>query len=112
MRTVITRSLSIAAKDALRVVHDSSNRMFRAFNHGMDCGHLQYKLQRQGSTSVVEFYHTFTKPEVQGRGFAGAMVESGLQWARLNKYMVIPTCSYVAAFMAKNHQWNTLLYIG
>ena len=109
MRLISTRSMSSSFKDAVEVFHDKPNRAFRAMSRGEELGHLEYRLLSTESRNMIDFYHTFTRPAAQGRGVAGMMVKSGLEWATKNHYAVIPSCSYVASYINKNPQWRSAL---
>jgi predicted GNAT family acetyltransferase len=109
MYRITTRSMSTAMKEAVRVIHDSSNNAFRAMIRADEVGHLEYRIVAKNSRKQVDFNHTYTKPEAQGKGVAAAMVKAGLEWARQNSYGVIPSCSYVAAYIEKNPEWKSSL---
>jgi predicted GNAT family acetyltransferase len=66
-------------------------------------------MMKRGSGTAVDFHHTFTEPRAQGRGVAAKLVTAGLEWAVSHKYAVIPTCSYVAAFIEKNPRFKSSL---
>ena len=109
MRSMTTRSMSAIAKDSIEIIHDSSNNVFRALSHGNELGHLEYRIRSDESRRAVDFFHTFTSPKAQGQGIAGKMVKEGLEWAKRSNYGVIPSCSYVAAYIQKNPQWKSSL---
>ena len=51
---------------------------------------------------VVNAYHTGVRPQLEGRGIAGRLFDSLIDYARENGYKIKPTCSYVYAKMSKN----------
>jgi len=104
---MITRSMSNTSRKAIRISHDTVRKMFRALTaEGRELGHLEYNII---PPSTIDFYHTFTEPDAQGQGVAGKMVTAGLEWAKEKNYKVIPSCSYVVAFLKKNPQFSSSL---
>ena len=93
----------------MTIKHDVREKTFRALADGRELGHLEYQFGTKGSAKAVDFYHTFTLPEAQGKGIAAKMVEVGLQWAKESDYAIIVSCSYVSAFMQRNPQWRSSL---
>lgn len=70
-------------------------------------GHLALcSYQRSGTVLVLP--HTEVPPELQGRGVAAALVAAALQWAREQGLRVRPSCSYVAAYMARHPETQDL----
>lgn len=45
---------------------------------------------------------TFVQPALRGRGLAETLVRAALDFARAERLRVIPTCSYVAAFVDRH----------
>jgi predicted GNAT family acetyltransferase len=58
--------------------------------------------------STLDFRHTVTEPALRGRGLAAAVVTAGLDYAREHGMKVIPTCSYVAAFLDSHPEYADL----
>ena len=102
--------MSVMKSGSLSIVHEPENHVFRAVSQGgKQIGHLEYRIMQKSSKTAVEFYHTFTDPEARGKGIASKLVDSGLEWAKGKSFRVIPSCTYVAAFMEKNKQYQSLL---
>ena len=100
---------SVAA-DTITVIHDVPRSSFRAFSaEGIELGHVEYRLVHGRERKAIDFFHTFTRPEAQGRGVAGKMVGTGLEWAIEQRLEIIPSCSYVAAYMKKNPKYQSSL---
>ncbi len=57
----------------------------------------------------MEFHHTFVPPKLRGRGVAQKLVEVALQTASAEGRRVVPTCSYVAAFIARRPEYQVLV---
>ncbi len=66
---------------------------------------LDYSLH--GSTMLMT--HTVVPSELGGRGLGGLLAQAGLDYAREKGYKVEPLCSFVAAYIRKNPQYQDLL---
>lgn len=53
--------------------------------------------------------HTFTPPELRGRGIAEKLVRAALEHARAEKLQVVPACSYVDIFIQRHPEYRDLL---
>ncbi len=107
---MLTRSVHKAAKLPFTVIHDTVGRAFRAKDSvDKELGYVEYRFHSTKPIDTIEFFHTYTSPEARGTGVGAAVVERGLEWAKSNSYVVIPSCSYVATFMEKNSQYQSLL---
>jgi predicted GNAT family acetyltransferase len=73
------------------VVHDRKVNRFSVTIEGATA-HVEY---REPDADTVDFLHTFTPPELRGRGVARVIVDSALEWARGEGKRIIPTCWYV-----------------
>lgn len=71
-------------------------------------GHLSVAdYEAKGDTMV--FTHTYTPPELRGRGIAEQLVRTALDFARDNKRKVVPACSYVDLFIQRHAEYKSLL---
>ncbi len=72
-------------------------------------GHLavaEYVLEGDGR---MVFTHTFVPAELRGRGLAEKLVRRALADARVQGRRVVPACSYVATFIERNAEFETLV---
>ena len=53
--------------------------------------------------------HTFVPPELRGRGIAEKLVRAALAHAQREKLRVVPSCSYVAQFIQRHREYQSLL---
>ncbi len=51
----------------------------------------------------MDIYHTFTPPELRGRGIAEQLALAAFDYARKNNLKVIPSCSYIKDTFLKRH---------
>ena len=78
----------------------------------------RFEITSGGATAVAEyrdeggcrvFHHTFVPPALRGRGLAEKLVRAALSDARARNLPVVPACSYVTAFIARNPEFNPLV---
>lgn len=53
--------------------------------------------------------HTLVPTEIGGRGVAGKLVEALIADAREQHFLIVPTCSYIAAQFKRHPEWADLL---
>lgn len=78
----------------------------------------RYEVEVDGRMSVAEydfvdrrqvFTHTFVPEELRGRGLAEALVKTALDDALGAGRKVVPACSYVAKYIQRHPEYQTLL---
>ena len=57
----------------------------------------------------LDLDHTYTHPALRGKGLAALVVKAALEFAKGNNLKVVPTCSYVQSFIAKNDEYKELV---
>ena len=88
----------------LEVKHDKDSERFVAEVEGHEA-YLSYNI----FNDKINLSSTFTPPELRGKGIARIVVEYALKYAKENNLKVIPTCSYVQAFVERNNNYKDLL---
>lgn len=53
--------------------------------------------------------HTFTPPELRGRGIAGQLLAALIADAREQGFRIVPRCPYVADAFERHPEWADLL---
>jgi len=88
----------------IQVVH---NRPQQRFEVRMDeeVSFLSYTFDG----NQVVFEHTYVPARFRGKGIAAALVRGGLNEARRQHWLIVPQCSYVAAFIKRNPQFASLV---
>jgi hypothetical protein len=61
------------------------------------------------ANGVMTFTHTEVPPELEGRGLASQLIKAGLAFAREHGFKVVPQCSFVAAYIKRHPEYQTLL---
>ena len=61
-----------------------------------------------GHTAIIDdhtlnYHHTFVPSQLGGRGVGTALVKYAVQYANQNNKTIIPSCSFVAHYINKQH---------
>lgn len=65
-------------------------------------GHTAFLSYEIVNDNTLNYNHTIVPPELGGRGIGTALVKFALDYARENGKSVVPSCSFVARYLAKN----------
>jgi predicted GNAT family acetyltransferase len=85
------------------IKHDADRSRFETTVEGVQCV-ADYRLV--GKTMVLT--HTYVPPQLEGQGIAAQLVRAAMDHARENGYKVDPRCSYVAAYMRRHPETQSL----
>ena len=83
------------------------NALRTRFEIDTEAGLAQAQYTRSGD--VVTFTHTEVPDAVNGQGIGTALVEAALAWARAEGVSVVPSCPFVAAYMAGHPETHDLV---
>lgn len=86
------------------VQHNQAEKRFEWIEDGVT-SELVYELQN----GVMSILHTGVPAAVGGRGIAADLTQTALHTAREHGWLVRPVCSYVAAYIQKNPEYQSLL---
>jgi predicted GNAT family acetyltransferase len=67
------------------------------------------KLNYREHDGTIELVHTEVPEELAGRGLANKLAEAALSYARAENLKVVPSCSFVAKYIARHPEWQSLL---
>ncbi|MDQ6626845.1 MAG: N-acetyltransferase [Pseudomonadota bacterium] len=70
-----------------------------------DLARLDYRVQG----GVMTLVHTEVPPALEGRGIAGALVQTALDHAGVQKLKVDPVCSYARSYIERHPESRALL---
>ena len=87
-----------------KVIHEKDNERFVIYTEGNEV-YVEYSM-RNGE---LDLHHTFTHPALREKGLAARVVRAAFEFAKENNLKVIPTCSYVQAFISKNNKYKELV---
>jgi predicted GNAT family acetyltransferase len=85
------------------VTHDAFRQRFEATVDGQLCV-CDYQLRGD----VMWMTHTGVPTAVGGRGIAAELVRVALEWADAKGLRVVPSCSYVDAYMRRHPETQRL----
>jgi predicted GNAT family acetyltransferase len=86
------------------VVHNEKAHRFE-----MELDGLRPILTYRRFPDRIHFIHTEVPPPLEGRGLAGKLVRTALDFARANHLRVVPVCPYVASFLRKHPEYQDLV---
>lgn len=89
----------------MKIRHDEDNQNFYFDENGKK-GKLKYKVV---NSNVLDYQSTFIDEEIRGEGYGKSLVKYALEFARENKFKVVPTCRMVSTYIARNEQYQSLL---
>lgn len=88
----------------MEIRHNPALSRFEA-GSGSELAVCEYR--RDGATWVLP--HTFVPEALRGGGVAGALVKATLDHIRTEGGVVVPACSYVAAYIQRHPAYAPLL---
>lgn len=86
------------------VVHNAPARRFEVTIDGKVA---ESKYLLAGDKFVIE--HTEVPEELEGKGIAGRIVRTALDYARERKLRVLPLCPYAKAWIGRHPEYQDLL---
>ena len=89
----------------LEIRHEPDAQRFVAGGDGT----LSLIHYREQPGRVLDLDHTFVPPALRGAGLASQLTAHALGFARENGYRVVPTCPFVAAFIARHPEHADLV---
>lgn len=58
---------------------------------------------------ILTLPHVGVPQPLEGRGIAGELTRTALDWARTQNYRVIPVCPYVQAWLRRHPEYQDLI---
>ncbi|MCC7327989.1 MAG: N-acetyltransferase [Burkholderiales bacterium] len=93
--------------DIPSIAHDPAAQRFEV-RTPQGIAHADYR--RVDDT--LQLVHTEVPAALEGRGIAGALVRTALDYATSNGLKVLPLCSYVRGYMKRHPETHALLAPG
>lgn len=87
-----------------KVIHEEDNERFIIYTEGEEA-FIEYRMRN----NEMDLYHTYTHPSLRGKGLAALVVKAAFEFAKENNLKVIPTCSYVQAFVRRYDEYKDLV---
>lgn len=87
------------------ITHDPATQRFEVTIDG-HTGFLSYEVI---DDHTLNYNHTIVPKELGGRGLGTALVKHALDYARDNSKKVAPSCSFVASYINRRDEYQSLL---
>lgn len=87
------------------IIHDPKELRFYARVAGEEA-ELTYSYPED---TVLDFDYTYVPPAARNQGVSDQLVRAGLEFARQNKLLVIPSCPAVETFVKRHPEYDNLL---
>jgi predicted GNAT family acetyltransferase len=95
------------------VTHDAANHRFDAARpDGTALGYLMYDpvaAQTANGKGSMVITHTVVEPAYQGHGIASVLTKEALDFARAERYVVIPECWFARGYIERHAEYQNLL---
>ncbi|KAA5547766.1 GNAT family N-acetyltransferase [Adhaeribacter rhizoryzae] len=89
----------------MKVIHDPADLRFYAEVNG-DEAELTYTYPEE---TVLDLDYTYIPPSARNKGLSDQLVQAALDFAREQKFLVIPSCPVVEAFVKRHPDYQDLL---
>ena len=88
-----------------KVEHNEAGHRYVIEVDGQQAGFANY----HETGDVRDFNHTVIDPAFRGRGLSGKLIKAALADTRSAGKQIVPSCSAVENFIAKNPEYNDLV---
>jgi len=95
--------------ETIQIEDNASRHRYEMTVDGQHAGRIDYRLRGEGAIDLI---HTEVDKAFEGRGLASKLARFALDDARARGLKVIPTCEYIAAYIAKHAEYGDLLSSG
>ena len=85
------------------IAHDPASQRVTTEVDGQT-GYLEY----ERASDAMAITHTVVPPAIGGRGIAGALVRTAVEYAKAEGLKVDPRCSYADAWLRKHPEYEAL----
>jgi predicted GNAT family acetyltransferase len=90
----------------IHIEHDEEINQFFSKIDGK-ISYLKYTLLPDKKTLNLRM--TYVPPELRGQQIAGKIVKFALEYAKENNYKIIPSCSYVEAYIKGHPEYKNIV---
>ena len=90
--------------EEFKVENNEAERRFEVASGG-----VLAVLQYEQAGEQLALTHTEVAPELEGRGLAGKLARAALEHARERGLKVVPSCSFVAAYIRRHPEYEPLV---
>ena len=90
--------------DNVEVVNNEADRRFEA-----QVGEYLAEINYVREEKLIIYTHTGVPEEISQQGIASKMARTALDYARDNELQVVPQCPFVAAYIRRHPQYQSLV---
>lgn len=91
--------------EKLEIIQDKIKERFSLFVNNNEAGNVSYKFENNKITII----HTQVDKEYGGKGYAKLLVKNVIDYARKNKFKIIPICPYAKKILSDNEKYQDVL---
>jgi len=88
------------------IEHHKDSHQF-IYMEGGRTARLDYIVLPDGKT--LDYHSTYVPPELRGQQIGQTLVKYALDYAKENHYKIIPSCSFVDAYIKRHPEYNKVL---
>jgi uncharacterized protein len=88
----------------IQVKNNTEQKQFEVHDEG-ELAVLQYRFHE----GAIWMMHTEVPKKLEGKGIASALAHYGLEWAKENSMPVKVLCPFVAAYLKRHPEYNSIL---
>jgi len=89
-----------------KVKNNTDESRFEALTENKVIGLIDYRMT---APDIMTVYHTEVGDEYEGRGIAGEMTKSLLDFLRNNQFKIRPVCAYAKAYIQSHPEYQDLV---
>jgi len=104
IKNLTSSSLINKSKMEEKVIHDKDKSQFIILIGEKEC-YVDYFIEKK----KMNLNHTYTNPELRGKGLAAQVVKAALEYAKKNNLKVEPGCTYVQSFISRHKEYEELV---
>jgi len=94
----------VTSETQLNVVHNIDKKRFEIQLDETNVAEIRYLM----SKGTITFTHTGVPEAYEGRGIAGMLAKTALDYARDNGLKVRPQCPYVATYIKRHAEYQPI----
>ena len=87
-----------------KVIHDKDKSQFIITIDNKEA-YVDYNIEQ----NKMNLFHTYTDPELRGKGLAAKVVKAALEYAKQSNLKVEPGCTYVQSFISRHKEYEELV---
>lgn len=84
--------------------NEAARRFEARFPEGL--AQLRYRYDREGRLVLI---HTEVPPALGGRGIAGLLAKTALEFAQAKQLSIVPECPFVKAYLQRHPEYQGLV---